>query len=368
MKISVERQKLIDAITLPQSIADKKSGRISNILITAGNNNEILFTSTDLDIFITTKTQGKVDEEDKCSVNARKFYEAIRELPDEEIDIITTGNFLEIRSGTSRFRLLTSDPEDFPEKPTIEPTSEFEISSEILSDLINSTLFAAATDDIRPILGGILFEKNEKKLSAVATDSHRLSYAEAEIEELDKILFPEKGIIVPRRGASELNKLCNKSERIKIGVSENVIKASDDDTEIILRLIMGEYPNYRGVIPYDNPVIVEIKREDFISAVKRVSVISSEKFRGVKLVFTPDALILTSKDENTGDAEASIPISLEGNPTEIGFNARYLIECTIPFSEETIYFKLRDEMTATLIYEEEEMKKFVIIMPLNIQW
>ncbi len=367
MKIIVEKSNLVEATTLPQSIADKKGGRTSDLLITAKDDGKISVTGTDLDTFITTSTEGKVEEPGSVSVNAKKFYEVIRELPSDEIEITTVDTRLEIKSGNSRFHLVLSDPQDFPRKPEFEVTNEIEIESSILSDLIESTLFAAATDDIRPVLGGILLEKDENYLVAVATDSHRLSYVKTEIEGLDKIEFPERGVIIPRKGASELNKLSGKGDMIKLRISESVIAASNGNTEITLRLIMGEYPNYKSVIPVDNPTTAVVDRNEFISAVKRVSLISTDRLKGVKLIFNQGSLRLVSRDEY-GDAEETISARLEGDPIEIGFNAKYLLECTNPFKNQELYFKLRDEMTATLLYEEENMERFVIIMPMNIQW
>ncbi len=367
MKIVIDRQKIVEAVSLPQSIADKKSGRIADLLIEAREEGIVNFTGTDLDTFITTSSEAKVEESGKICVNAKKFYEVTRELPGEEIEITTTDSKLKIKSGNSQFHLVTSDPEDFPVKPTFDSSGEIILPSETLSDLIESTLFAAATDDIRPVLGGILLEKNEENLIAVATDSHRLSYLSIKIEGIQEIDFPDKGVIIPRKGASELNKLCSKGEEIKLKISDSVITASNGNTEITLRLIMGEYPNYKSVIPYDNPMTAEVTREEFTSAVKRVSLISTEKLRGVKLIFSQDKLKLVSRDD-LGDAEETISARLDGDPIEIGFNAKYLLECTNPFNKEKLFFKLRDEMTATLIYDDPSMKRFVIIMPMNIQW
>ncbi len=367
MKIKANKTDLIEAIILPQSIADKKSGRISDLLLEATGDGKIYFTGTDLDSFITTWTSASVEEEGKICVNARKLYEVVRELPGEDVELTTSGDKLEIRSEKAKFNLVTSEPEDFPTKPTVDSSNEFEISSETLSSLINSTLFAAATDDVRPILGGILLEKEGDKLIAVATDSHRLSYASEKVEGLENVNYPEKGIILPRKGASELTKLCSRGDKIKLGITENIVVASDGNTEITIRLILGEYPNYRSVIPRDNPTIATVNRDEFAAAVKRVSLISTDKLKGVKLIFTHDELKLISRDE-LGDAEESIPVTLKGDPIEIGFNARYLLDSMIPFSGDELHFKLRDEMTATLIYESEELDKFVIIMPMNIPW
>jgi DNA polymerase-3 subunit beta len=360
-----------------QSVAGRRTTLpiLSHILL-EWEKDSLYLTGTDLETGIREELNAKIHQKGRASVSAKKLYEIVRELPEESIHIQKKDNhWIILECGKSIFNLAGLDPEEFPSLPTYQEENFSMVSTQLIREMIEKTVFAASNEDSRYHLNGVLFAqmKHDGKeiLRMVATDGHRLSLIDRENQEIRGI--EEKGIIIPKKGVLEIKKvMVDRAGEAQIGVyfntSHGFFKMGKSLT--VIRLIDGEFPEYEQVVPKGNDKKIVMGKEKVVSSLKRVSTMASERMEGVKLSFIKNSVEMSSTHQDFGDAKEEVEVVYEGPLLQVGFNARYLIEALNVIDSEEISMELRDEGSPGILRPSTSTpgfsNQFCIIMPMRL--
>ena len=370
MRVTVERNDFLKALGHVQSVVERRNTVpiLSNVLVQA-KDGVLRLTATDLDMeVVETARKANIAEDGAATAPAHLLHDIVRKLPDGaelRLEQPDEGR-LAIITGRSRFMLPALPPQDFPDMKAGEMTHEFAISPDDLKFLIERTRFAISTEETRYYLNGIYFHHVEEGnlLRAVATDGHRLARAEAEAPAGCEGM---PGIIVPRKTVLELVKLIDAAEDdIGVAMSDSKIRFSIDGVVLTSKLIDGNFPDYERVIPTANDKRLEVDTRLFAQAVDRVSTVSSEKGRAVKLAISEDRLVLSVNNPEAGSAEEELACSYDAEPVEIGFNARYLLDITGQFEGDTTLFLLNDGGSPTIMRDAGGERAIYVLMPMRV--
>jgi len=353
---------------------------LSHVLIESNSPGEnegiISLGATDLEIGIRQQCQAEVKASGSMTADARKLYEIIRELPSGPIRLRSGGNgWVDVTSGKSRFRIASLDPKEFP---TItgqkEKKEEFSSSDQFISlpgptlrEMIEKTLFATSPDETRLNLSGVYLEtQKEGKVRMVASDGHRLSLIEREVDTPSLPDWPS--VILPKKGLVETRKLLEKSEgTIDVSVSDSVVNLKKETTELFMRLIEGDFPDYQQVVPKEHTHRIEFPRDEFLSALRRILILTTERSRGIKLQFEKDKIEVSVNTPDLGEGTEEIAASYAGDGLSIGFNGRYLTEALNVMDEgDPVVLFLKDEMSPGLLQQKESHEFSYVIMPMKI--
>ena len=286
MHFSIEKEVFLKGLSRVQGIVEKRNTIpiLSNVLLEAGQNG-ILITATDLEVGMRAAYPAQVKKPGKITVSAKKIYEIIKELPEKEISFIAKDNcWIEISCGKSVFNIVGLSSDEFPHFPEPDETKMVPLSGKLLGEMIEKTYFSVSTDETKYNLNGIYFkiieENGKNMLLLVATDGHRLALAQRPVEtpEIEELTA---GVIFPRKGIIELKKITEDTEAdIKFGFMDNSAVIIKDDTVVVMRLVDGTFPDYTRVIPKNNEEIIKLPRDQFLHAMKRMAILSSEKSKG----------------------------------------------------------------------------------------
>jgi DNA polymerase-3 subunit beta len=370
MRVVIERPALLKALTHVQSVVEKRNTIpiLSNVLIRA-KGGEVKLTATDLDIEIVEAIPAEIGQEGAATAPALMLYDIVRKLPDGAQIEISQGpdtTRLAVVSGRSRFALQALPPEDFPDLATGELSNRFSLSSADLRTLVDKTRFAISTEETRYYLNGIYLHEvpAQSKLRAVSTDGHRLAQAQ--------VARPQgaagmPGVIVPRKTVLELVKLIEASDgSVDVALSSTKIRFTFDSMILTSKLIDGTFPDYERVIPRNNDKRLEIDTHLFSEAVDRVSTVSLEKGRAVKLALEKDKLVLSVNNPDSGSAEDEVAAGYDSTPIEIGFNSRYLLDIAGQVKSEQIVFQLADAGSPAVITEPGDEDALYVLMPMRV--
>ena len=324
MKIKILKNSLIENIQNVQNVISSRSSLpiLLNILIEADKNG-IRLTSTDLDIGITSTVLSEVEEEGALTVPAKRFYEIVKELPDEDITINTMkNNSMSIRCGKCFFKILGLPKEDFPKLPEFENKPHITIEQGALKKMLAMTHFSMSHDETRYVLNGALFLFKDKQLTIVTTDGKRLSLIKKEVGSG----LADKTIILPSKTVYELNRALKGEGELKITLSENQVKFDIKNTTIISRLIEGEFPNYEQVIPKEAKEKIAINREQFLLGVKRAALLTTQDSQSIKIEVLKNKMVVSKSSPNIGEAKEEIEVGYKGPEIAVGFNPNYLMD------------------------------------------
>ena len=371
MKISIERNVFLNSLSHVQNIVEKKNTIpiLSNILISTNANN-ITLCATDMDVVISELVNCKVIEEGSVTTPAHTLYEIVRKIQEgSDIELISNdGNKLSVRSGKSKFSLACLPKDDFPKIDEIKLEDEFVIKNEVLKNIIDKTKFAISNEETRYYLNGLYFHSvtinDEKKLRAVSTDGHRLAKFEAKLPEgVNNI----PGVIIPKKTIGEVRKLLDEfNEDIKISLNENKIVFYFKNIVLSSKLIDGSFPDYEKVIPQNNDKTFLVDTNLIYGAVDRVSTVSDEKSRSVKLVIFNNLVSLSSNSAETGSGAEDLIIEYQGEKIEIGYNAKYLMEIINQVNGDKITFQLLDSSSPSIIKDSNDKNTLYILMPMRV--
>ncbi len=327
MEIKAKRGDLLAALYWTQSIVERRNTMpiLANVLIES-QKGSIRVTATDLEIGMRAEFDGQVLKEGTVTVSAKKLYEIIREVPEDQVQIKRLENdWVEIRSGKSIFKIVGMDAREFPQFPKFDEDALSTTTASIIGGMIERTIFAVSTDETRYSLNGVYVEQGEAgKVRMVATDGHRLAFEERELGTLGLV----KGVILPRKGVGELKKLLENGDEgvVSIGFQENMGLVIKDRVELFMRLIDGDFPDYTKVIPKGNPNVAQVEHDELLQALRRVSILSSERYKGIKMEFSDGKISISANNPDLGEAVEEIDVEYKGKPITIGFNARYLMD------------------------------------------
>lgn len=366
MKFKTQAEAFSQKLSLVQGISERRATMpvLSHVLITV-NKSKIEISATDLETTMSTWCDAEVLGEGSLAIPARKLFEIVKELPEGEIEIEEIGNhWIEIRASSAVFKIAGLPSEDFPIIPELHSDQLFSVQSSVIEEMISKTIFAVSPDELRRNLAGIYFEEaGDKGVRLVATDGHRLSLVEKEID--TKVKFG-KGFVVPKKGVGELRKVLKLSEKLKIGVGDNFFMAEGEDIILVARLIDADFPDYKQVTPESTKLSLSLEKANLLSALRRVSILSSEKTRSVKFNIDKDSLTLVSVSPEVGEAKETVSLSYSGDPVELGFNARYLMDVLEVISEDRVEIGLIDELSPAVIKPEGEEIYLSVIMPMRV--
>jgi len=372
MRVTLERSNLLKSLNHVHRVVERRNTIpiLSNVLLQA-EGASLELKATDLDLEITEATAAMVEQAGATTVPAHLLYDIVRKLPDgAEVQLATNpdGNSLAVLSGRSNFRLQCLPQSDFPELTAGAFTHTFRLESTALKRLIDRTQFAISTEETRYYLNGIYLHAIESngalKLRAVATDGHRLARAE-----LDAPAGCEgmPGIIIPRKTVAELQKLVDDPDvAVAVELSDAKIRFTIGSVVLTSKLIDGTFPDYQRVIPSGNDKKLTIDRQSFASAVDRVSTISSERGRAVKLAIADGQLTLTVNNPDSGSATDELPAEYDADPIEIGFNSKYLLDITGQLSGSDAIFMLADAGSPTLVRDTGDENALYVLMPMRV--
>ena len=372
MRITVDRSNLLKSLGRVHRVVERRNTIpiLSNVLINTVNAG-VELQATDLDLEVKETTTANIEQSGSTTVPAHLLYEIVRKLPEGgEImfSVSDDGNAMQVVSGRSNFRLQCLPKEDFPELNAGDFSHSFTLSASALKRLIDCTQFAISTEETRYYLNGIYFhviDNKGLKIRTVATDGHRLAEAETDAPSGSEGM---PGIIIPRKAVGELQKLLGEEteSEIKIEVSETKIRFSIASVVLTSKLIDGTFPDYQRVIPLANDKKLTINRQSFAAAVDRVSTISSDRGRAVKLTIENGQLTLTVNNPDSGSAEDQIVADYEGEPLEIGFNSKYLLDIMAQLNGENAIFMLADAGAPTLIRDSDDADALYVLMPMRV--
>lgn len=374
MKLSITKAEFLRGLGRIQSIVEKRNSMpiLANVLIEApkkGKDASLHLAATDLEVGLRSLHTANISESGGLTVSAKKLHEIIRELPDETIDLSATANsYLEIRCNRSRFTLAGTAAEEYPTLPEFKPEKTVLIPASVLSEMIDRTMYAASVDETRYNLNGVYLEVLEGAgaIRLVATDGHRLACVDREIDGDTSALT--SGVIIPRKGLGELKRLVDEddADEIELAFAKNSGFARKGDVTLVMRLIEGEFPNYNQVIPKNLTRHVVLSSEIFVRAVRRVSLLSSERSRTVKLELSEGQLVITSSNPDLGDAREELDIDYAGETLAIGFNAKYLLDAIQAIQSKEVRFSFQDELSPSRLTPPDDDKTLAVVMPMRI--
>jgi DNA polymerase-3 subunit beta len=338
---------------------------LANVLIRK-TGSVLQFTTSDLEIQIRTESELDGDTGNFTStVGARKLIDILRSMPsDQTVSLESSQNKLILKGGKSRFTLQTLPAEDFPlvqESASFGPV--FSVPQKTLKDLLNQVSFSMAVHDIRYYLNGILFVAEGKQLSLVATDGHRLAYASALLD----VEVPRQEVILPRKTVLEMQRLLNDKEgAIEMQFANNQAKFSFEGMEFVTKLVEGKFPDYNRVIPKNHKNTVTLGRTSLLACLQRTAILTSEKFKGVRLNLDPGTLRVASSNAEQEEAVDELEIDYGGDSIEIGFNVTYLIDVLSNMDQDMVKLDLADSNSSALITIPDNTTFKYVVMPMRI--
>ncbi len=338
---------------------------LANVLLRK-TGNALQLTTSDLEIQIRTTAELGGDTGDfTTTVAARKLIDVLRTMPgDQTVSLETAQEKLVLKGGKSRFTLQTLPAEDFPlvqEAANFGPA--FSIPQKTLKSLLGQVAFAMAVQDIRYYLNGILFVAEGKTLSLVATDGHRLAFASATLD----IEVPKQEVILPRKTVLELQRLLSEGDAaIEMQFANNQAKFSFGAMEFVTKLVEGKFPDYNRVIPRSHGNTITLGRAPFLASLQRTAIMTSDKFKGVRLNLEPGSLRVTSNNAEQEEAVDELDIDYGGESIEIGFNVTYLIDALASMPQDMVQIALADGSSSALITIPENDSFKYVVMPMRI--
>jgi DNA polymerase-3 subunit beta len=369
MKIITSKDCLLKGIQVVQNAVSTKSTLpiLSHILIEA-KKEAIKLTATDLEIGVSVKIEGQVQEEGAVTVPARKFSEIVKELPGEaEIHVtLKKGQSVNIEAGKSYFRLLGLLREDFPQLPDFPShggkyVDLVKIPQKILKNMIQLTSFAMSHDETRYVLNGILFSFREKHLKLVATDGRRLALIQKNIGELGSF---KKDVIVPMKTILELSRDLGEEGEVTFYFKENQLQINLGPITITSRLVEGEYPNYEQVIPKKTKEELKVSTQNFLQATRRASILTNQESQSVKINIIKDRMIITKNTPDLGEAREELEVDYKGGELAIGFNPSFIVDVLKNVEEDNVKFGFIDPEKPAVIRSGEDYT--YIVLPMQV--
>ncbi len=372
MEVSVRREDLVRGLYLVQGVVERRNTLpiLANVLVEPASGG-IALTATDMEVGIRNTVPADLKKKGSVTLNARKLYEIVREMTAEEVVLRSaqTG-WVEVLAGRSRFRIVSLDPKDYPELPLSTPaaaSTTIKVSPATLRDMIDKTLFAVSSDETRLNLSGVYLVAGEVgTLRMVATDGHRLAMIERPVTGAKL----ERSVILPRKGLVEARRLLDEAEgdgELAMSVTAKDARVAVGNVSFFMRLVEGEFPDYRQVIPKTTRVQVKVARDEFLAALRRTSLLASERSRGVKLSLEPGKLEISASNPDQGEASEELEAAYTGDALSIGFNARYLLDVLNAHAQgDVIELGLTDEVGPGIVRGAQDDSYTYVVMPMRL--
>ena len=373
MKLKISKSELQKGLTRIQSVVEKRNTMpiLANVLLDASNKKgkTLTLAATDLEVGIRGSHPADIEVAGKVTVSAKKLYEIVRELPEEQISLQVTANaYVEIRCDRAQFTLAGNAADEYPTLPDFISGKTAPVQALFLSEMIDRTMYAASADETRYNLNGVYFEqlKDAGKVRMVATDGHRLAI-------VDRMLGAElsglkPGVIIPRKGLAELKRLLDEedADTVELGFEGNSGLVRKGDVTLVMRLIEGEFPNYQQVIPKETAIHLTVPVETLSRALRRVSILSVERSRAVKFELSDGQLRLSSNNPDLGDAQEEIDVDYAGEPITVAFNARYLMDALNSIKAKEVRLGFKNATSPAQLIPTDDDDALAVVMPMRV--
>ena len=366
LKIRTTNDKLLGPLQQVTGIVERRHTLpiLSNVLVTASGGN-VHFLATDLEVQITSTAALEGNAEGSVTAGARKLYDILRSLPeDAEVALEAKENRMTVKAGKSRFNLQTLPAADFPKMVEAKDLSKtLTIPQKALKNALRLVQFAMAVQDIRYYLNGVLFSVDKDILRVVATDGHRLSFASQQLQGD----HGQVEAILPRKTVLELIKLlADNDDPVSLAIGANQARFTFGGIEIVSKIVEGKFPDYQKVIPTTHKNRVSLDRSILAQSLNRAAILSNEKIRGVRLVFTKDALSIICTNNEQEEAEEGLAVDYDGDPLDIGFNISYLLDVLNHVDSPTVSVTMGDSNSSALVQMPGREDFKYVVMPMRI--
>jgi len=370
MEFTIERSELLAALYLTQGIVERRTTIpiLGNVLLQSAGS-DVLIAATDQEIAVRRQCTAAVKKKGTLTTGGRRLYEMVREFPEGAVQVRSLeNNWIEVSAGRSRFRLVGLDPREFPAMPQPQTDAKqvtMTLSATALEEMIEKTIFAVSADETRVNLNGVYVESPEPgQVRMVATDGHRL----AMVTRATAGAALKRGFIIPRKGVQEIRKVLEGGEEpIVLTVDEGMVHGQRGGVQLSVRLVEGEFPDYRQVVPAKSEKVAVLEVGPLLAALRRVSIVSSERTRGVKFQLDGQRLELSSINPDVGEAAEELEIEYAGSPVSIGFNARYFIDVlSILAADAKLELGLNDDVSPGVVHVVGDPDYRYIVMPMRL--
>ncbi len=349
MNLTITKEQILAGLQAVQSVVGARTTLpiLSNVLIRA-EKDRVEFTATDLDVTVSCSVEAKVKKTGATTVPVKRLFGITRELNGSEIEMeVEEKNICSVRCGSSFYKINGLSADEFPPMPKFKDDKKVSIPQETVKDMLRKTSFAISSDESRYVLNGIFVSLKDHKMTLVATDGRRLALVDEEVDISEK---SSGEFIVPAKAVGELNRLLLEKGDVEIKYGENQASFALKDDKgfsvlLITKLIEGNYPNYRQVIPSETKERVSLVREEFLQALRRAEIMTSDKANSVKLAFGKNNLAITANSPEVGEARESLAVNYKGKEMAIAFNPRYLIDPLAALTEDEVIFEMIDELS-----------------------
>ncbi len=365
MEVTADRAHLAQTLGIVARAISTRSTLpiLSNVLVEASIN-QLTLTATDLDTSIRASLEAKVKTPGTISVAANVLSEVVSSLPTSEVDLQLKENQLHVRAGRARYQILILPADEFPSLPEVATEVALRLTQTALKDMIRQTLCAVAKEESNPILTGVLFEVRAGRLNLVATDTHRLAWRSTKLSEAPKEKF---SLIIPNRPLNELQRLLKEGDsEVLIHLTENQVAFITEQATLISRVIDGQFPNYEKVIPQDTERAVTVNSKEFLGVLKRVAIVARQNAEKVVLTIDRETMALSAESQEVGHGKEEMAIRLDGEPLEIAFNVRYLIDALSVLDAENTVLQLTGALNPGLVKPEHDEEFVYVVMPMQI--
>ncbi|MEA3279862.1 MAG: DNA polymerase III subunit beta [Thermodesulfobacteriota bacterium] len=372
MKLTINKNDIINVLSNIQGITGRKSNlAITETVLIQATGSEIKFIATDLETGFVGSYPASIDSEGSIAINSRKFYEIVKDFPGNEILIDEVENhWIKISNKNVNYQIVGMNPDDFPDVPILDNVDFFNIKASILRRMIEKTvIITGVTDDKRAHINGIYFERikddDQQQIRMVSTDGSRLMLVD-HIYDKNFNLPPVPGIIIPKKGLNEVNKFLNYEGSVQIGSKDNNFIIKKDTETIIIRLLEGNFPQYDDIIKKEGGQDIVLEKNIFLMMLKRMSILSSENYKGAIFNFNENKLKVSVTNPDIGESKEDLDIGFTGKPIEVSFNPRYFIEILNIIDDDKIVLYITNEEKPCFVEGEKDKTFLSVIMPMRI--
>lgn len=366
MKFSIQREALLQPISQVVGVVERRQTLpvLANFLIST-RNGRLSITGTDMEVELIASVEAKVDSPGEITVPARKLVDIVRMLPEgASVQAVLEGDKLTLSSGRGRYTLATLPATEFPATDQVETLEVFKIQEDMLKNLLDKTAFAMANQDVRYYLNGLLFDFHDGTLSTVATDGHRLAVCDLAA---NLGLAEQRQLIVPRKGVLELSRMLSDGDAVvELALGKNHIRLVKGNSVFTSKLIDGRFPEYKAVIPKGTDRHIKLERNAFVHALQRASILSNEKYRGVRLEAAGNSVRIIAHNPQHEEAIEELEAQLNFDQIAIGFNVTYLLDALTAIEAERVVMELKDPNSSCLITSDPPGQDRHVVMPLKL--
>lgn len=368
MQLTISREQISQGVEAVQNVVGSRSTLpiLLNVLLRA-EDGKLELTATDLDVAVSSTVSADVKKGGATTVPVKRLAGIVRALAGSELEIeVDEKNQCSIRCGPSFYKMIGLPAEEFPPIQKLKEDKKVTLPQQTLKEMLGKTVYAVSSDESRYVLNGIFFSLKEHKLTLVATDGRRLALVEQDVD----ISEAKQGeFIIPAKTVKELERLLGDKGSVEVCFSENLAAFSLEAENglratVQTKLVEGNYPNYRQVIPREAKQRITLAREEFLQALRRAEIMTTEKSNSVKLAFTKNHLTITANSPDVGEARETLAINYKGEDVSIAFNPRYLIEPLSALPDEEVYFELTDELSPGVLKVKSAF--LYVVMPMRL--